>query len=78
MANPIASLAGAWAEPLTFLLMLLSFGFLVIAKRWPIGLASAVGSAFWALLSTANSSLFGIWSKGLFPTWTRSWSSPRR
>ena len=51
MANPIVSLAGAWAEPLTFLLMLLSFGFFVMAKRWPIGLALLLAAFLGAVLN---------------------------
>ena len=51
MANPIASLAGVWAEPLTFLLMLVSFGFLVIAKRWPIGLALLLAACLGAVIN---------------------------
>jgi TRAP-type C4-dicarboxylate transport system permease large subunit len=46
MANPMASLAGAWAEPLTFVLMLACFGLLAVAARWPIGLA--LMAAAWA------------------------------
>jgi TRAP-type C4-dicarboxylate transport system permease large subunit len=51
MANPIVSLAGARAEPLTFLLMLLSFGFLAIALRWPIGLSLLAAAFFGAILN---------------------------
>ncbi len=46
MANPIASLAGTWAEPLTFVLMLATFGLLAVFGRWPIGLALLI--AAWA------------------------------
>ena len=49
MSNPIASLAGVWAEPLTFLLMLLCFGILAVPARWPIGLALIVAAAAGAL-----------------------------
>jgi len=51
MASPIASLAGASAEPLTFLLMLLGFGFLVIAKRWPIGLSLFLAALLGAVVN---------------------------
>ena len=51
MANPIASLAGTAAEPLTFLLMLVSFGFLVMARRWPIGLSLLAAALFGAILN---------------------------
>jgi Na+/H+ antiporter NhaD/arsenite permease-like protein len=51
MANPIASVAGGWAEPLTFVLMLASFGILVIARRWPIGLALLAGAFVGAVLN---------------------------
>jgi len=51
MASPIASLAGASAEPLTFLLMLLSFGLLVIAKRWPIGLSLFLAALLGAVVN---------------------------
>jgi gluconate:H+ symporter, GntP family len=46
MANPIAALAGNWAEPLTLSLMLAAFGLLAVSARWPIGLALIV--AAWA------------------------------
>jgi gluconate:H+ symporter, GntP family len=51
MGNPIASFAGGLAEPLTFLLMLASFGFLVIAKRWPIGLSLLVAALLGAIVN---------------------------
>jgi TRAP-type C4-dicarboxylate transport system permease large subunit len=51
MANSIASVAGGWAEPLTFVLMLASFGILVIARRWPIGLALLAGALVGAVLN---------------------------
>lgn len=51
MASPIASLAGPSAEPLTFLLMLLSFGFLVIARRWPIGLSLLLAALLGAVVN---------------------------
>jgi GntP family gluconate:H+ symporter len=44
MANPIASLAGTWAEPLTFFLMLATFGLLAVFGRWPIGLALIIAA----------------------------------
>ena len=50
MPNPISSLAGNWAEPLTFLLMLAAFGLLAILARWPIGLALI--AAAWAGAAT--------------------------
>jgi GntP family gluconate:H+ symporter len=46
MENPIAALAGNWAEPLTFFLMLAAFGLLAVLARWPIGLALI--AAAWA------------------------------
>jgi len=45
LANPAVALAGEWAEPLTFLLMLVCFGFLVVVCRWPIGVG--LGLAAW-------------------------------
>ena len=51
MGNPIQSLAGASAEPLTFLLMLASFGSLVILKRWPIGISLLIAALLGALVN---------------------------
>ena len=51
MGNPIVSLTGGAAGPLTFLLMLASFGFLVIAKRWPIGLSLLVAALLGAVVN---------------------------
>jgi len=46
MPNPILSMAGTWAEPLTFAAMLACFGLLSVAARWPIGMALI--AAAWA------------------------------
>lgn len=51
MTNPIVSLAGNWAEPLTFLLMLLCFGVLVVSARWPIGISLLVAAALGAIVN---------------------------
>lgn len=57
MVNPIVALAGTWAEPLTFFLMLACFGLLTILARWPIGLALVI--AAWAG-AVANGALFPL------------------
>ncbi len=44
MVNPMGSLAGNWAEPLTFGLMLACFGLLATITRWPIGLALLIAA----------------------------------
>jgi gluconate:H+ symporter, GntP family len=51
MGNPIVSLTRGAAEPLTFLLMLASFGVLVIAKRWPIGLSLLLAALLGAVVN---------------------------
>ncbi len=44
VTNPIVALTGNGAEPLTLLLMLVAFAALVMAARWPIGLALLVAA----------------------------------
>jgi GntP family gluconate:H+ symporter len=53
MANPVAALAGIWAEPITFFLMLACFGLLAILGRWPIGLALVLAAWVGALVNGA-------------------------
>lgn len=57
VVNPIVALTGTWAEPLTFLLMLVCFGLLTVLARWPIGLALVIAAWTGALI---NGSLFPL------------------
>lgn len=45
-ANPLASVAGDAAEPISLALMLLAFGVILLRARWPIGVA--LTAAAWA------------------------------
>ena len=42
--NPIAALAPAHAEPLTLFVMVVCFGLLAVAAKWPVGVSLAVAA----------------------------------
>ena len=57
LANPAAALASGWEEPFTLALMLVCFGALAIAARWPIGVSLA--AAAW-IGAAANGEYFPL------------------